>query len=244
VRSTTRSEFDQYAREYLRELSHPLRDLIDPEGQYFIELKSDILKEIASQYFPHDRNIKIVDVGTGLGLFEKFLYPHFDNIAAIDISFEMLKVAQTLNPLKSRTGGYVQGNAFQLPLENGYADLVFMSCVMHHLEEADVQSTLSEIARICSPRGIIIFFEHNPYNPITQLVVRTTPLDRNARLVSYKKLMRSADKSGIHIEEKQFFLYGTRKIDKLIRKNISWLGKVPFGGQYALMGQKDRTKVT
>jgi len=238
VKITTRSEFDQYAREYLQELSHPLRDFIDPQGHYFIELKSNILQQFTSQFFLKNQTIKIVDVGTGLGLFEKFLNPHFENIIAIDLSFEMLRVAKTINPLKSKTSGYIQGNAFNLPLDDGFAALVFMSCVLHHLEDAEIESTLDEVARICSPKGYIIFFEHNPYNLITQFVVRTTPLDKNARLISYKKLERCARWSGIHIQKKEFFLYGTKKIDTFIRKNMPCLGKLPFGGQYALVGQK------
>ena len=231
-------EFDQYARDYFEELSHPLRNMIDPEGHYFIELKSRILEELTQVYFDNRADIRIVDVGTGLGLFEKFLMPKFNNITALNLSFEMLKVAKTINPLPRGKSAYVQGNAYHLPLEDNYADLIFMSCVLHHLEDDEVEITLRELARICAPQGHIVFFEHNPYNPFTQLVVHTTPLDRNAKLVTYRKLKRSSEKAGIKIHRQDFFLYGTRAIDDFVGRHFAWLGNLPFGGQYALVGQK------
>ncbi|BBB46851.1 class I SAM-dependent methyltransferase [Pelolinea submarina] len=231
-------EFDQYARDYFEELSHPLRNMIDPEGHYFIELKSRIIENLAAQYFNSRADIRMVDVGTGLGLFEKFLIPKFNSITALDLSFEMLKVAKTINPLPGGKSAYVQGNAYHLPMEDNYADIVFMSCVLHHLENNEIEITLREIARVCSPGGYIVLFEHNPYNPFTQLVVRTTPLDRNAKLVTYKKLRRSLTQVGIPVRRQDFFLYGTRGIDNFIGHYLPWLDNLPVGGQYALIGQK------
>lgn len=238
MNSQTRAEFDQYARDYLQELSHPLRNIIDPEGHYFIELKSRIIQKLAAQIFEDRRDIHVVDAGTGLGLFEKYLSPTFSNIFAVDLSYEMLKVAKAINPFKSQCSGYVQGNAYELPLENGYADLIFMSCVLHHMEEEEIDTALLELARICKPGGFIVFFEHNPLNLLTQLVVRTTPLDSNARLVRCKKLEQSLKRAGINIHHSEFFLYGTRPVDKFFNKYLPWLHKFPLGGQYALIGQK------
>jgi len=239
VNTQSTIEFDQYARDYFEELSHPLRNMIDPEGHYFIELKSRILEELAQVYFDSRPDIRIVDVGTGLGLFEKFLMPKFNNITALDLSYEMLKVAKTINPLPAGKSAYVQGNAYNLPLEDNYADLVFMSCVLHHLEDEEIETTLREIARICSPSGHIVFFEHNPNNLFTQLVVKTTPLDRNAKLISYKKLESSSAKVGIRIHRQDFFLYGTREIDNFVERHLPWLGNLSVGGQYVLVGQKE-----
>ena len=233
-----KAEFDQYARDYLKELSHPLRDLVDPEGHYFIELKSRIIEKVAGAHFEDQQAVRMVDVGTGLGLFEKFLNPYYPRIMAVDLSFEMLRVAQTINAFDSPHSAYIQGNAYQLPLPDNYADLIFMSCVLHHLEEDELEITLRELARICSPKGRIIFFEHNPYNLFTQFVVKTTPLDNNARLVSYKALERKSALAGIQIQQREFFLYGTRSIDNFFNRFLPGLRHWPLGGQYALIGRK------
>lgn len=232
------AEFDQYARNYMKELSHPIRDLVDPEGHYFIELKSMIVERVAAADFENQKSLRMVDVGTGLGLFEKFLKSKYDSIIGVDLSFEMLRVAQTINAFTSPLSAYVHGNACQLPLPENYADLIFMSCVLHHLELEELDATLQELARICSPQGRIIFFEHNPYNPFTQLVVKTTPLDKNARLVSYHELEKRSAKAGIQILEREFFLYGTRAIDQTIDRFLPGWRTLPFGGQYALIGRK------
>jgi hypothetical protein len=71
---------------------------------------------------------------------------------------------------------------------------------------------------VCAPKGRIVFFEHNPYNLFTQWVIKTTPLDHNAHLVTYQQLTRSARAAGINILDKEFFLYGTRKIDETFER--------------------------
>ncbi len=240
MKAQTRAEFDQYARDYFKEMSHPLRDMIDPQGHYFIELKSRILEKLVREQMDGRQSLCLVDVGTGLGLFEKYLSPSFPNIVALDLSFEMLRVAGSLNLMPGSRSGYIQGNAFHLPLRSHSADLVFMSCVMHHLEKEEIALTLAELARVCAPNGYLVFFEHNPLNPITQLVVRTTSLDRNARLVRHTRLEGLAKKAGIHILRREFFLYGTRGMDDLLQRCAPWLNQLPLGGQYALIGQKSR----
>jgi ubiquinone/menaquinone biosynthesis C-methylase UbiE len=238
VNTTSRAEFDQYARDYLQELSHPLRNIIDPQGHYFIEIKSRILEDLVAKALDGRTDSNLVDVGTGLGLFEKYLNPTFKNIFAVDLSFEMLKVAKVINPFDSPNSAYVQGNAYELPLENDHADLLFMSCVLHHMADDEILSAVTELVRVCRPGGFIVFFEHNPLNLFTQLVVKTTPLDNNARLIRCKKLEQSAKQAGLNIHHREFFLYGTRGIDNFFYKYLPWLGKLPFGGQYALIGQK------
>lgn len=238
LNAQSKAEFDQYARDYFKEMSHPLRNLIDPEGHYFIELKARILEKIVSEYFSGRRSLRLVDVGTGLGLFEKFLSPAFPNITALDLSFEMLKVAGVLNPFQNSSSAYVQANAFQLPIESESADLIFMSCVLHHLEADEISATLRELARICSPQGLMVFFEHNPFNLFTQWVVKTTPLDRNARMISHRQLAGKAEQAGIAIVTSEFFLYGTRAIDRTVNRCLPGLGALPVGGQFALIGKK------
>ena len=219
-------------------MSHPLRNLIDPEGHYFIEIKARILEQIAARYFGGRRDLRLLDVGTGLGLFEKFLSPAFANIMAVDLSFEMLRVAKVTQAFSSKSSAYLQANAFHLPFEDASADLIFMSCVLHHLEEAEIDATLKELARICAPSGRMVFFEHNPYNPFTQWVVRTTPLDHSAHLITYRQLTRKAESAGITILERKFFLYGTPPIDRAINRLLPGLARLPFGGQFALIGGK------
>ncbi len=219
-------------------MSHPLRNLFDPEGHYFIEIKARILEQIAARYFGGRRDLRLLDVGTGLGIFEKFLSPAFANIMAVDLSFEMLQVARIKQAFSSPSSAYLQANAFHLPFEDASADLIFMSCVLHHLEEAEINATLKELARVCSPEGRIVFFEHNPYNPFTQWVVRTTPLDRSACLINYRRLTCKAEAAGIHILDRKFFLYGTPPIDRAINRLLPGLGRLPFGGQFALVGER------
>jgi len=53
------------------------------------------------------------------------------------------------------------------------------------------------------------------------------------------KLKRCSAKAGIRIHRQDFFLYGTRGIDNFVARFMPWMDRLPLGGQYALIGQKE-----
>jgi ubiquinone/menaquinone biosynthesis C-methylase UbiE len=230
------NEFDEYAFNYLKSLENPIRNLINKDNEYFIEAKTNIIKELINLYFSDSQYLNIVDVGTGIGLFEKFLQGSNIKIFGIDLSYQMLQVAKNINTIKG--GGYCQANAFHLPLPDNSADIVFTSCVIHHIPDEKRELVIKDMYRVCKPGGMIVIFEHNPLNLLTQFVVNTTPLDKNTRLVSSKKLYSLIRNMGVKKCTVNYFLYGSREIDKLINSFMKIIGKTPLGGQYFILAAK------
>jgi hypothetical protein len=78
---------------------------------------------------------------------------------------------------------------------------------------------------------MVVVFEHNPINPLTQWIVRTCPIDENAVLLGSRKLRGLMAQSGLVDIESRYIIFtpldgeGYRKFDRM----IGWL---PFGAQY------------
>lgn len=231
-------EFSEYAENYYESLNHPLKSLINKDNEYFVNAKAKIIDDLIKSTFKSHQKINIVDVGTGIGIFEKFLQNETRNLFGIDISFKMLQVAKFNNGINR--GGYCEANAFNLPFPDNSADIVFLSCVLHHISDQNCLFVIDEMVRICKPGGVILIFEHNPHNFVTQFVVRTTPLDRNARLISEGTLKKLLEKYNHDAYETNYFLYGSRFVDGLINKHLPFLSRFPLGGQFLVKFLKNQ----
>ena len=149
----------------------------------------------------------------------------------------MLQVANSINNIYKRS--FCQADGEFLPLPSNSADIVFSSCVLHHIAAEKIENVVQDLIRVCKVGGSIIIFEHNPYNLLTQLVVKTTRLDRNAHLISDKNLAKTALKLGLKKSRVQFILYGSLGIDHVINTRFTFINKLPLGGQYYLIAQKE-----
>jgi SAM-dependent methyltransferase len=222
----------------MAQLDHPLRRMIDPSGSnYFIELKCNELLWAIEQTKLNKDELTVVDVGCGIGQFEDYLGGHFKKLLGFDLSLEMLRVATRLYPLQTG-GGYICANALSLPLPDETADVVFSSCLMHHLPAGDLLPALCEMQRVAKRGGYVVIFEHNPLNPLTQLVVRTTPLDRMAKLQFHWRVRSMLAEVGLRLRLSQFILYGPGWLDNFLKRFRDVLYQLPFGGQYYLIAQK------
>ena len=109
--------------------------------------------DLVAAHAPADPEL-IVDLGCGTG---RFTRPLAERLRAkgvgIDPSERMLGVAhakQGYEPVEFR-----QGSAEQLPLEDGCADMVFMSMILHHLPDLpamarECRRVLREGGRVCA----------------------------------------------------------------------------------------------
>jgi len=92
----------------------------------------------------------VVDLGCGTGRFTVALCETFDApVVGVEPAANMRSTAEAKpHPTAVR---FVDGSANNIPLEEGSADLVFMSQVFHHLVDRD--AALLEIRRVLAPRG-------------------------------------------------------------------------------------------
>jgi SAM-dependent methyltransferase len=120
-----------------------------------------------------------------------------------------------------------------LPFPDSSFDFATAVCVYHHVEEEHRIPLTREVYRVLRPNGVFCIIEHNPYNPVTRLIVSRTPVDADARLLTRSLAVRYTRSASFRHVESQYFLYlPEAKYDRFGGLE-TWLRQVPLGGQYA-----------
>jgi ubiquinone/menaquinone biosynthesis C-methylase UbiE len=109
--------------------------------------KTIMKKEAEYIYNELSKYGKILDVGCGIGSFEKNL-PNL-NIIGLDVSEEMLEEAR-----KRSDKTFIQGNVEELQFQDSIFDAVFTVTTLEFLD--DYKKAVTEIARVTRPQGKIV----------------------------------------------------------------------------------------
>lgn len=123
----------------------------------------------------------ILDLGAGSGYFTHVLalrYPKAQ-IITLDVAWEMLRYGQNQRPM--RPNQLLCANATQLPLLNNSIDLVFSNLM---LPWCDLDATLTEIKRILTPKGLLLFSTLGP-DTLQELRVSWEQIDTNTHIQTF-----------------------------------------------------------
>jgi ubiquinone/menaquinone biosynthesis C-methylase UbiE len=108
--------------------------------------------ETIGRHLPKDSIKIIVDLGCGTGRFGKPLSDYFSaQVIGIDPSTKMIGTAR--ESISSAAVEFVQGAAEEIPLADGHADLLFLSMVLHHIQNKE--KAVREFARVLKPNGFL-----------------------------------------------------------------------------------------
>ncbi|HLK46805.1 MAG TPA: class I SAM-dependent methyltransferase [Bryobacteraceae bacterium] len=227
-----RARFDQFSASYEELLRDPIREhFTGKESGYFHLRKRDLICDHFRRRGIDTAGLSYLDVGCGKGELLQLLSPSFTRCAGCDLSAEMM---HPMPGIETR----LQQDASKIPLPDCSADFITAVCVYHHVAVEARPALSLEIFRVLKPGGTFAIIEHNPWNPITRLIVSRTPVDEGAILLprrETRELMRGA---GLAIREEQYFLFLPEKIYRRVGGLESWLRRVPAGGQYAVFGVK------
>ncbi len=103
---------------------------------------------------------KVLDIGCGIGGPCRMLADEFNCIpTGIDINHEYIRTARKLSELVGLedTTSFIQGDALDLPFENGSFDVVWTQHVQMNIN--DKVEFYSEINRVLTEKGIIIYYD-------------------------------------------------------------------------------------
>jgi SAM-dependent methyltransferase len=223
--------FDQFAPGYEDRLADPWRDRFSAGSAFFIHQKCRaLLRELDRMGRSVHHDTLVLDVGCGTGSAMTFLR---DQCAVIgcDVSIEMLRRA----PADSRVA--VQ-EPFVFPFRNDSFDVAYAFCVYHHIDRHDHLRHLRELARVVKPGGRVFVFEHNPFNPVTQLVFRRAVIDRGCRMLSPTRLRRLFSRAGLTDLRTRHVLFLPERAASTFGRVEDALRWLPFGGQYYVVGTK------
>ena len=135
------------ARAYERFLKITPKD----EGQFW----EDALVEASM-----NKDVTILDLGTGTGFLARIVLKHDFNVIGLDISEDMLAVAKKKAPDTT----LVRGDAERIPLKDDSVDLIVSRWVLWTLPHPG--SALEEVVRVLKPDGRVILCDSDTKNAL------------------------------------------------------------------------------
>jgi SAM-dependent methyltransferase len=114
-------------------------------------------------------------------------------------------------------------------------DLIFISCVLHHVPPDERRQAITDVAGRLTPGGAIAVFEHNPWNPVTRLLVRRCPFDADAVLLTRRESEALVREAGLADVRRGYFLVFPEWL-RLLQPLERMLRALPIGGQYFVIG--------
>lgn len=224
------AEFDRYAHDYDHLLRDPIRDRFTQGSDFFHRRKAILIKNFLTERgFPMSSS-RWLDVGCGKGELLGLARDSFARAVGCDPSKEMTQAAGAEI--------HLQESMNALPFPDKSYDFITAVCVYHHVDEQDRLPLTRECHRVLRPGGIFSIIEHNPLNPVTQLIVGRTPVDANARLLTATLAKRYMRANGFHSIGCKYFLYLPEKLYAKAGALENILSGIPLGGQYAVFGEK------
>lgn len=230
--------FDQYARNYNEGHSKAVKGS-GFKPSYFHEYKvKEIFGHLKARNL-NNLNLKILNVGCGIGESEPYLKSYLPNseIYGIDVSEECIEVAREVNhDLKGVTFSAYDGKNIPFNIE---FDVIFIANVFHHIRRENHISTLKSIYNKLRNKGVIFLFELNPLNPLTLWIAYQNDykFDKDSKLLSpfYAKGILSASD---FVELKaRFTIFFPNFLSSLLRFE-KYLYRIPFGAHYYYVAEK------
>lgn len=224
--------FDDYVETYRAEIEDSI-GFIGQDVDFFIEIKADMLLDIARRYIGPPEKIKALDIGSGVGLVDRFLKSSIGQLYGVDVEDGVVQKAKLNNPEVD----YRKYDGERLPFEDNSFDLCFAINVMHHVPPALWENFSREMNRVLRPGGVAAVFEHNPVNPLTRIAVARCEFDRDAVLLTHSKLKSLFRGANLDIAEDKYIVFFPFKAGMFrgIEKGLGWL---PLGAQHYVMGKK------
>jgi SAM-dependent methyltransferase len=227
------AEFDRYAENYEDLLRDPMRERFVRNADFFHRRKWILIADFLKRNGISAQKAAWLDVGCGKGELLGYGCRHFGHAAGCDLSREMVR--------NSAAGAaiHLQESADALPFPDSSYDVVTAVCVYHHVEERCRIPLTREIGRVLRANGVFCMIEHNPFNPVTRLIVSRTPVDADARLLTLSRGRKYAEAAGLRYVDSEYFLYVPESYYGRFGRLEKALTRLPLGGQYAIFFRKD-----
>ena len=228
----SRTVFELYKNTYRQEIQKSI-NFAGKDLDFYTQAKVSKLLSLTRQFLGSPHQLAILDVGCGIGITDFYLTSKYKKVYGIDVSRGAVEKAETLNPqafYKSYAGK-------KLPYPKNSMDITFAICVMHHVVPDELDQFCKEMMRVTKKGGLVIVFEHNPFNPLTRHAVAHCKLDENAHLLSLKKVEDILVTSEGTIVDRRYILF-TPFRGRLFSYVDNLLKRVPLGAQYLAAARK------
>jgi SAM-dependent methyltransferase len=224
--------YDAHRDRYADDLDKAVR-FSGKSHEFFTRRKAEELLALAGRHVGPVPTLTALDVGSGIGLTDAFLAGRFAALTGVDVSPGVLERGAERNP----DTRYELYDGKRLPFDDGTFDVTFTVCVVQVLPRERRAAFLGELRRVTNARGIVVVFEHNPYNPFTRLAVRRFSLAHDAELLPARELTELLRHSGLRVLERAHILLLPSESPALLGLERRLRG-LPLGAQYVVVGRR------
>jgi 2-polyprenyl-3-methyl-5-hydroxy-6-metoxy-1,4-benzoquinol methylase len=230
VRPSDPAEFDAYHQNYNAAVNASI-SFSGLTVDFFTRVKAEYIFSVLATQFDDVSRLDLLDVGCGIGNCHSFFARKIRTLAGVDVSSDCIVTAAKRNPWVD----YRSYDGNRLPFDDSQFDVAFTICVMHHVAPEQWASFVRELRRVVKPGGVVLVFEHNPYNLLTRHVVSNCVFDSDAVLLTAGQTQRLLKEAGFHGVEARYILT-VPPANRILQKVDSLFGRLPLGAQYYAMG--------
>ena len=120
-------------------------------------------------------------------------------------------------------------------------DFVISCHVFHHIPPAERAETVERLASRMKLSSRLVIWEHNPFNPMTRMLVKMCPFDGDARLLTLSTTKTLFGKNSFRYREHAYVnVFPPRwlRLDAVSATEVK-LSRLPIGAQYWVMFERD-----
>lgn len=176
----------------------------------------ELLDEFASSV--HDKG-RVCEIGCGPGQISRYLQDRGVGMFGIDLSEEMIKCAQRINPDIS----FRKGNMLALDLPDASVASIVCFYAIIHLRRDDTAHALKEMNRVLEPGGLLLLSFHGGKGELHRDQWYEKPVSIDVTLFAPEEMTNYLNSSGFDVvklaeREPYEFEYPTRRIYAFARK--------------------------
>ena len=230
----TPSDFDRYANNYEKALQQGL-SVSGESAEYFARARIQWLRKQLGRLPGSSLAVEsAMDFGCGTGNSVAYLLSELNvkHVVGIDTSEQSLVQARERYAENDAT--FVTAEAYK---PTSSLDLVFCNGVFHHIPVALRADAADFVYRCLKPNGLFAFWENNPWNPGTRIVMSRIPFDRDAITLSIPESKRLLKQAGFETIQVDTCFYFPRFL-RWFRPLETLLSRFPFGAQYLVLVKK------
>ncbi len=201
--------------------------------EFFAGAKATELLRLADAHLGDPATLDTLDAGCGIGLTDRHLAGRFRSLTGTDLSPEALETASRENP----DVRYELAESGRLPFDAGAFHLTFAANVVQVVPTDERATFVAELARVTRPGGLVSLFEHNPYNPLTRLVVRRFSLSSDVRMLALGATLRLLRQASLTPIVSGYMLLWPSRRRRLVAVERA-LRRIPFGAQYYVVARR------
>ena len=229
--SSAADEFDAVAADYAGQLAAGL-SLTGEDMSYYARSRAQwVARRLAA--LGHAA-ATVLDFGCGTGTATPFLLEAIgaERVIGVDVSVESIRIARQRFPgPRTSFASTCDGAAA------GTVDLAFCNGVFHHIPPAERLASATFVYQTLRAGGLFAFWENNPWNPGTRMVMRRIPFDRDAITLTPPESKSLLTRAGFQVVGTDFlFLFPSML--RWLRWVEPMLWALPLGGQYCVLCRK------